>query len=491
LDRFLVLGTDGGTFYAGEKKLTVESAAVVRRLIKGNGVSVVDHIVNVSVSGRAAKNDPALLALAICAKEGDLETRRAAFAALPKVARIGTHLFHFADFIKVLGGGWGRGTANAFAAWYEEMPVEKLAMQAVKYQQRDGWSHRDILRKSHPKTNDDVRKTVFDWMCRGWESVGRAEHPVEALQPIWAFERAKKADRKELIKLIADYGLPHECVPNEAKSDPKVWSAMLPHMGLTAMVRNLGKMTSVGVLDAYSAEAKLVRAALEDEARIKKERLHPVQILNALKVYNQGHGDKGSLSWKANQKIVDCLDSAFYRSFQAIEPTGKNHLLAVDVSGSMGFTQTTATALSCREAAAAMCLVTANVEPETEIFGFGTTFHPLAITPNMRLDAVVRYMDGLPFSGTDCSLPMVHATAKKLPIDAFCVYTDNETFAGRIHPHKALQEFRQKSGRPAKLAVFGMAVNGFTIADPNDSGMMDVVGFDTAAPAAVADFFRD
>jgi 60 kDa SS-A/Ro ribonucleoprotein len=100
-------------------------------------------------------------------------------------------------------------------------------------------------------------------------------------------------------------------------------------------------------------------------------------------------------------------------------------------------------------------------------------------------------MDGLPFSGTDCSLPMVHATAKKLPIDAFCVYTDNETFAGRIHPHKALQEFRQKSGRPAKLAVFGMAVNGFTIADPNDSGMMDVVGFDTAAPAAVADFFRD
>jgi len=30
--------------------------------------------------------------------------------------------------------------------------------------------------------------------------------------------------------------------------------------------------------------------------------------------------------------------------------------------------------------------------------------------------------------------------------------------------------------------------NGFTIADPNDPGMLDVVGFDTAAPQLIADF---
>ena len=32
--------------------------------------------------------------------------------------------------------------------------------------------------------------------------------------------------------------------------------------------------------------------------------------------------------------------------------------------------------------------------------------------------------------------------------------------------------------------------NGFTLADPNDRGMMDVVGFDTTAPAVIADFVR-
>ena len=41
-------------------------------------------------------------------------------------------------------------------------------------------------------------------------------------------------------------------------------------------------------------------------------------------------------------------------------------------------------------------------------------------------------------------------------------------------------------GIAANLAVIGMVPNGFTIADPNDAGMLDVVGFDTATPAVLA-----
>jgi 60 kDa SS-A/Ro ribonucleoprotein len=35
-----------------------------------------------------------------------------------------------------------------------------------------------------------------------------------------------------------------------------------------------------------------------------------------------------------------------------------------------------------------------------------------------------------------------------------------------------------------------MVSNGFSIADPADAGMLDVVGFDTATPQLVADFSR-
>lgn len=38
-----------------------------------------------------------------------------------------------------------------------------------------------------------------------------------------------------------------------------------------------------------------------------------------------------------------------------------------------------------------------------------------------------------------------------------------------------------------KLVVVGMVSNGFSIADPDDAGMLDVVGFDAAAPQVIAD----
>jgi len=75
-----------------------------------------------------------------------------------------------------------------------------------------------------------------------------------------------------------------------------------------------------------------------------------------------------------------------------------------------------------------------------------------------------------------------------VPIDVFCVYTDSETWAGEIHPIQALNRYRGTMGIGAKLVVIGMTSNGFTIADPNDAGMLDVVGFDTATPSIIADF---
>ena len=94
----------------------------------------------------------------------------------------------------------------------------------------------------------------------------------------------------------------------------------------------------------------------------------------------------------------------------------------------------------------------------------------------------------LPFGGTDCALPMLWAAENQVPVDVFCIYTDSETWAGDIHPAQALRAYRQKTGIGAKLVVIGMVSNGFSIADPTDGGMLDVVGFDTATPSIIADF---
>ena len=223
-----------------------------------------------------------------------------------------------------------------------------------------------------------------------------------------------------------------------------------------------------------------------------------MSVLFALRTYASGRGLRGSLSWAAVGAVVDALDGAFYLAFDNVRPTGKATLLALDVSGSMT-APIAGSPLSCREAAAAMAMVSARVEPNHQIVGFasasghfgGTSILvPVDITARSSLAEACAAMQRIPMGGTDCSLPMRWALERGVGVDAFHVYTDNETWAGPMHPHQALTRYREEMDRNAKLVVAGMTSTGFTIADPTDPGMLDVVGFDTAAPALIADFVR-
>ena len=160
--------------------------------------------------------------------------------------------------------------------------------------------------------------------------------------------------------------------------------------------------------------------------------------------------------------------------------------------------------LSPRVASAAMAMVTAATEADYRMVAFTASgggiggrwgggesgLTPLSLTPAQRLDDVVKAVSSLPMGGTDCALPMIWAQKNRVEVDAFVVYTDSETWHGSIHPSQALKEYRDRMGIAAKLIVVGMVANEFTIADPSDAGMLDVVGFDTASPQLTADFAR-
>ena len=212
-------------------------------------------------------------------------------------------------------------------------------------------------------------------------------------------------------------------------------------------------------------------------------------MLVALRTYAGGHGARGCGSWTPVTAVCDALDAGFYASFGAVEPSGKRTVLGVDVSGSMT-SPVSGLPLSCREAAAALALVTASTEPQTAVMGFCHQFVPLDISPRMRLDDAIRKVSGLPFGATDCSLPLLWALRNGIEADTFITITDNETWAGSMHPHQALALYRQETGIPARLAVVGMTATEFTIADPADPGSVDVAGFDAAVPKLLADFSR-
>jgi 60 kDa SS-A/Ro ribonucleoprotein len=511
LRRFLILGSEGGSFYAGERDLTGENTAALDECIAEDGVRTVAEILAVSTAGRAAKNDPAVFVLARCAAAPDLATRRAAVDALPKVCRTSTHLFQFVTFTRAWRG-WGRSLRRAVGAWYAAQPADRLAYQAVKYRQRDGVTHRDVLRLAHPAAavtagnpTLDVsaeQARLFEWIVRG----GGADGLPRLVE---GFARAQAAtSARESAELVREYGLPREAVRPEHLTEAAVWDALLERMPMTAMIRNLATMTRIGLIAPGSDAVPAVCRELGDAERIRAARIHPITLLVAQRTYALGRGLRGTRSWTPVTRIVDALDEAFYLAFGNVEPTGKRLLLALDVSGSMVATIGGIPGLSAREASAAMALVTLASDSDAEVVGFhagrgGWTARkqgrfaghadgltPLPLSPRQRLDDAVRRVADLPFGGTDCALPMLYAMERGRAIDTFVIYTDSETWAGDIHPAEALRRYRRATGIGARLVVVGMVANRFTIADPRDAGMLDVAGFDTSTPEVIAGFAR-
>lgn len=497
LRRFLVLGTDGGTYYATERELTKANAEVALSWARDRPGELVDEAVSVSTSGRAPRNNAALFSLAAAAALGDAEGRQAALAALPTVARTGTHLFLFAGYVELFRG-WGRGLRRAVADWYLSKPVDAVAYQALKYRQREGWSHRDLLRLAHPATDEADRKQLFDWIC------GRSDEGPALIE---GFRQAQSAaTAREWVAILDRYpSLSWEMLPDAALAEADVWSKLIGNgVPQTALMRQLPRLTRLGLLEPMSDTLDVVVRQLTDGDRLLKSRVHPVSILVAARTYASGASARGQTSWEPVGRVVDALDAAFYVAFGSVPPANMRTLLALDVSGSMT-APVSGLPVTAREVSAALALVTAATEPKTSTVGFtassaaarsglrrpGTRVDGIAslpISPRQRLDDVLKTISGLPFSGTDCALPMLWATANKVKVDTFVVYTDNETWAGGVHPHQALRAYRDWSGIDARLVVVGLTATDFTIADPADPGMLDIAGFDSALPSLLNTF---
>lgn len=503
LRRFLILGTEGGNFYTPQQDLTIENVGVVTACLEKDPIRTIGEIVEISESGRAPKNEPAILALAMGSVYSGVDphksanTRRWSLDAVSRVCRTGTHILHFAAYREALGGGWGRGMRTAIGKWFTAQTPRDLAYQAVKYPSRDGWALKDLLRLSHPKMDEQhsaIAKYILD-------DVLPSEPSDEKTFLAWCHDLKHFADAhapETAARMILTLRIPREALATGLLNDASIWDALLADMPMTAMIRNLGKMSNVGLLAIGSDAERTIADRLLDAERLKKARVHPISILNAMRIYEQGKGDKGSLTWTPSKRVINALDEAFYLAFGTVTPTGKRTVLALDVSGSMDGNKCVGMNLSAREASAALAMVTMAVEPQAQVVAYSTELVGVELRPSVRLDEVIRTLQGIPMGGTYCSLPIMHAAAVNVAVDLFVSYTDSETWNGggmygfnrapSMTASKALRAYRLQTGIEARHAVVALSANRFSIADSNDPGQIDLAGLDAATPQILSDF---
>jgi hypothetical protein len=308
-------------------------------------------------------------------------------------------------------------------------------------------------------------------------------------------EIAKTGDTKNaraaLVIMKDNPRIQREHIPTQLMSSPEIWASLIEGMGITALIRNLGKISSIGIMVQFRQK---ICAMLTNQTELTKSRVHPIQVLIALKTYMAGKGDLGKLAWATDSFVLDALSTTFKMSFGNVERTGKRIMLALDVSGSMDTATAGAPSVTCREAATAMAMITlaAEGEQDTHIYAFTTTFKDMRgrIKPNTTVHEAIRATNEQ-FGGTDCAVPIRHAKDRSIPVDCFIVYTDSETYAPTKHPQVELEEYRKKMGINAKLIVVGLVNNCLTIADPSDKNTLNLAGFDSSLPQLITMFLKD
>ncbi len=483
LRRCLLIGTAQSTYYAGKQELTEDFVTVVRQAIAENPRTVAEEILYAS-DGRAINNSAPILALVLLSMGEAPEAKKAFGEIFTAVVRTGSHFYEWLNYTKSMRG-FGKVVREAGKNWFLREDVKGLAYQLLKYQQRYDFSHRDALRLFHVKPPTQDHQQLFEWVVKGWEILP-GEIPSAALAQIWWYEWLKR-NPDHTPEAIAQGHLTHEMANPVGKMDKSAWQLLFNEMPIGALLRNLGSLTELGVLGSDERDnLQRVEAVLNNKEHLRKGRIHPIDVLKALKTYQSGGRlGRSKKTWNPVDRIVDILEKAVELSFDVVQPTGKVFMHAVDVSGSMG-SLIADMGLSCCEVATTMALVTAKAEKNYMIRGFANDFRDLGITAKDSFSSAVRKASNQNFGGTDASVAYDWMIKNKFKADVVCFWTDSESWANSYqHPCQALAKYREKVNPKVKAVYITLAPYQITLVDPNDYLSYDISGFDPGSPRMI------
>ncbi|MEU4331958.1 TROVE domain-containing protein [Nonomuraea dietziae] len=510
LEDFLILGTTGGTYYVGQDQLTTDNANVLFQAIAEDGPRVVEMLTDISTArpSRAPKQRPALFALAAAYARGDADARAAAKLALPKVARTTDHLAQFFGYYKNLGGKptahgtapvAGRSLRTALASWFLSGRVEDVAFRACKARQRktpqgEAFDLRDVLRIAHPKADSPERGVLLGWIA-GNVSDDEARDVLESVDRFLTAKAVTTVD--QAVRVIAEARVPWEFLPDAMLREPKVWDALIDTVGMTALIRNLARMTSIGTLKPMNSATSRAAARLTDRDQLLKARIHPMDAWLAMRVYASGRSRPNPRAdeqrWAPVPAILDALEETYELSFGTVEPSGKRLLVAVDSSGSMSWGSVTAGGSPLGtpyEVGCAMAVMLARIEKgNVHVIDVDNSVHASKVTPRTNLREIASWLPS--GGGTDLSLPFTWAQREQLAVDGIVLFTDNETWSGRQHASQALDSYRRTVSPSARVVVAAMTATGHTIGDPADAGVLNIAGLDASLPLVVNGFIRN
>lgn len=520
LKRFLHYGRETALYQPGDRYINKyfepDNVTSIEALIAdGKDSDAVAHIVKAFSDGYSAHPQSLVYALALCARQQTSEKLRiAAYSAVKTVCKAPEDFFLFIKFAYDLSqpnSGWGRGWRHVVTDWYLKKEPMELSACVTKFRGQYGWTHRDVVRLSHPKSANVAIAAVLKYVVRGLKDAkkefGDKPEAQQVLTYLQTIEDFKHCDDEHIAaRLIEMHSLSLEHVPAHFLKSKQVWNALIPHLPLRLLLQNLKRLGRLWFIKGNQPIVAKILDALNNQSAIGESNLHPAHVFVTLRNY-ESLGKPTAYAHRTSQpdtktkttpqphpRVVEALNQLLASSFTLLVPTGMRYLVAIDVRSQMVHGKCWhCFNVSPAQAAVLMTLSLVKAERDVTVMAFGAegSMQPVELDKNISIQETQNKLKEIPNGPVDLSQPLLWAKKMKKPVDVFIVLTDSQVKQGRVNAVKTLQQYRSALSLPnTKMVTCGLGISKFAVACPNDPGMLDVAGFDAEVPRVVEAFSR-
>ncbi len=239
----------------------------------------------------------------------------------------------------------------------------------------------DVIEITHPEPKAPWQSALFKYLLD--QRHGRGVADPEVLAKLAEYEKALALTGDAFKEAFtADFVRESELTWETASSrygklDARFWEAMIPNMGIFALVRNLRNFDQVGISDEAVAT---VKAKITDAENIAKGRMFPIRFLGAWAATN-------SMRWG------EPLETALNLSLSNVPGLKGRTLILVDISGSMTQSRLSDKSELTREAGACVFGAALAVRAENaDLVAFETDSRPV---PFHKSQSILRLVEDI------------------------------------------------------------------------------------------------
>ncbi|XP_012253968.2 RNA-binding protein RO60-like isoform X1 [Athalia rosae] len=480
-------------------------------------------------SGMVPNPETLVFALALCARQKKESLRHAAYDAVKTICTTPQHFILFTKFASELAKsapepkhGWGSGWRKAASDWYLSKDAMELAKCVTRYKGRYGWSHKDIIKLSHPKTTDIAKQAVLKYILFGLKVAKQefSDKPdaAEVLEYIQKVEDFKHCEDEVVAgRLLEIHNLSLEHVPGHLLKSREVWNSLIPTMSITMLLNNLQRIHNIGLLKPYAVEADKIIDVITDKERLIRENVHPALVLITIKNYEKSGKPLSYEKQKVkdaakkpspppirpNRKIIETLYKTLGYSFdlQILKPTGLQYMITIDMSKAMQESRVWQCGnINAAEAGCLIALCLLRCEKNVTVATFKNTgVHIVNLDKmytNASLGQIFKKMKQMPTGPVNLEKPIIWAAQEKKKYDVFINVVDviDKRFGNgsRIdNPRRAIKNYRSKMSQDnAKLVTCAMTTPQIGNPIDEDKNVLTICGFDANVPKIIEAFAR-